>query len=134
MKFLFIFISLFSFLNSYTQTNNLKYKHSDSIALNIQHNKYYYYEETTQELTENLKTEEEKCRAIFRWICDNIKYDYKTLNDYKRDRTDPTIVHKTKKAVCAGYASLFQAMCEEAKINCFYIIGYDTFNHAWNIA
>ena len=117
-----------------TATASVNYKRADSIALNFQRNKYYFYSETAQELAETFTTEKEKCRAIFRWVTNNIKYDVK--NDYKKDRVDPLVVYKTKKAVCAGYASLFQAMCEEAKIKCLYITG-DALpshgSHAWNI-
>ena len=134
----FIYLILF-FLNCfgvYSQNNNIDYKKADSIALNFQRNKYYFYSETAQELTESFSTEKEKCRAIFRWITNNIKYDYEVKNDHKKDRVDPLVVYKTKKAVCAGYASLFQAMCDEVKIKCLYISGEaksSGIGHAWNI-
>lgn len=136
LKLFFIFYFLLSINIGKTQTTpiNVKYTLADSLALNMQKNKYYFYQETAQELTETLNSEEQKCRAIFRWIANNIKFDYNTMNDYKRDRTDPLIVFKTKKAVCAGYASLFQAMCDEVKIKCYYIVGDSNFDHAWNIA
>lgn len=119
-----------------SSTANINYKRADSIALNFQRNKYYFYSETAQELAETFTTEREKCRAIFRWVANNIKYDYEVMNDYKKDRVDPLVVYKTKKAVCAGYASLFQAMCEEAKIKCLYITGEakpSGIRHAWNM-
>lgn len=119
-----------------TVTNSVNYRKADSIALNFQRNKYYFYSETAQELVETFTTEKEKCRAIFRWISNNIKYDWNVLNDYKKDRFDPLIVYKTKKAVCGGYSSLFQAMCEEAKITCLYVSGEvlpSGDSHAWNI-
>ncbi len=137
---LLIAILCFLFVNEcYSQalaSPVVNYKKADSIALNFQRNKYYFYSETAQELVESLTTEKEKCRAIFRWISNNIKYDYDVLNDYKRDRFDPLIVYKTKKAVCGGYAALFQAMCQEVKIKCLYISGEalpSRESHAWNI-
>ena len=147
MKLLIVLSSLLYELNVYSQTTStiavtvfnttsINYKKADSIALNFQRNKYYFYEETAQELAESLPTEKEKCRAIFRWVANNIKYDYEVMNDYKKDRVDPLVVYKTKKAVCAGYASLFQAMCEEAKIKCLYITGEakpSAVSHAWNM-
>ena len=147
MKLLIVLSSLLYELNVYSQTTStiavtvfnttsINYKKADSIALNFQRNKYYFYEEAAQELAESLPTEKEKCRAIFRWVANNIKYDYEVMNDYKKDRVDPLVVYKTKKAVCAGYASLFQAMCEEAKIKCLYITGEakpSAVSHAWNM-
>ncbi len=147
MKLLITILFLLFVRNIYSQTTptvaaavsstaNINYKRADSIALNFQRNKYYFYSETAQELAETFTTEREKCRAIFRWVANNIKFDWDVRNDYKKDRVDPLVVYKTKKAVCAGYASLFQAMCEEAKIKCLYITGdalpgHDP--HAWNM-
>lgn len=140
MKKIIIICILVLDLTVYGQTSvkPIDYKKADSIALSFPRNKYYFYQETAQDLAEQFTTEREKCRAIFRWITNNIMYDYKILNDYKKDRFDPLVVYKTKKAVCGGYASLFQAMCEEAKIKCEYIGGESiTSNnygsHAWNI-
>ncbi len=139
-RIIVLFVLLCVYQN-YAQVNNtaISYRKADSTALNFPRNKYYFYSETAEELAESFTTEKEKCRAIFRWISNNIKYDYNVLNDYKKDRVDPLIVYKSKKAVCAGYASLFQAMCEEAKIKCLYISGDANpsgglgSSHAWNI-
>ncbi len=134
--YLFLPLVIVLNFNIKAQDKTNVYKKADSIALNFQRNKYYFYSETAQELAESLTTDKEKCRAIFRWISNNIKYDYDVLNDYKRDRVDPLVVYKTKKAVCAGYASLFQAMCEEANIKCLYITGWalpSEVRHAWNL-
>ena len=139
MQLLSIIFCLLLVSEVYSQpTTNMavNYRKADSIALNFQRNKYYFYAETAQELAETFTTEKEKCRAIFRWISNNIKYDYEVLNDHKKDRFDPLVVYKTKKAVCGGYASLFQAMCEEAKLKCLYISGEvlpSRESHAWNM-
>lgn len=140
MKNTIIISILFVSLTVYGQTSEklIDYKKADSVALSFPRNKYYFYQETVQDFAEQFTTEREKCRAIFRWITNNIKFDWSVKNDYKKDRTDPLIVYKTKKAVRAGYASLFKAMCEEAKIKCEYISGESiTSNnygsHAWNI-
>ncbi len=119
----------------FCQEKPFDYKKADSVALNFQRNKYYFYAETAQELAENFTTEKEKCRVIFRWITNNIKYDFDVMNS--KDCEDPQIVYKRKKAVCGGYSSLFKAMCEEIKIECKIIIGQagctDNCWHAWNI-
>jgi transglutaminase/protease-like cytokinesis protein 3 len=139
MRLLALIFCLIIGCDAYSQatvTLNFDYKRADSVALNFQRNKYYFYAETALELAEPFTTEKEKCRAIFRWIAANIKYDYAVLNDHKKDRFDPMVVYKTKKAVCGGYASLFQAMCEEAKLKCLYISGEiipSRVSHAWNI-
>ena len=133
---MFLFINLI--VLGQTNIATIDYKRADSVALSFPRNKYYFFQETAQDLAEQFTTEREKCRVIFRWITNNIKFDWNALNDTKKDRADPLIVYKTKKTVCAGYASLFKAMCEEAKIKCEYIVGESiTSNnygsHAWNI-
>jgi Transglutaminase-like domain len=88
-----------------------------------------------------------KTRAIFRWITENIRYDYKDYNryDYKgkdrkgykcRDDEDCEAkkiawetkyidrVVRRKKGVCAGYAMLFKKMCDLAGLKSEMIEGY----------
>ncbi|MBS1638123.1 MAG: hypothetical protein JST26_19580 [Bacteroidetes bacterium] len=111
------------------------YKKADSVALNFPKNKYYFYTETAEELVESLNSEKEKCRVIFRWITNNIRYDHESKN--KKDGQEPEIVYKHKKAVCEGYANLFKAMCDDVKLTCIVINGYaggsGGDSHAWNI-
>ena len=101
-------------------------------------------------------------RAIFIWITDNIRYDYKFINKGK-EVTPPdckpgidcgqmlidwenkylTQVIRQGKAVCDGYARLFKKMCDIAGIRSSVISGYTKtkpyqvgiagpVNHAWN--
>lgn len=99
------------------------------------------------DLTANLKTEKEKVRAIFVWITDNIKYDIKTAMDEDAEaetvieKQIPVNVLKAKKAVCAGYANLFDALCAAACIASLRVNGLSKNNrgrvsrigHAWNV-
>lgn len=103
-----------------------------------------------------------KARAIFRWITNNIAYDYRFINkgdDLERpdcgDRFDcPTILYKwendylerilkKKRAIADGYAKLFKRLCELNYIQSEVIPGYARtrpyqvgnsmgVNHAWN--
>lgn len=114
------------------------YSKADSIALNFPKKKYKYYTELVAPLTENLKTDHEKARVLFRWITDNIKYNYGNKS------SDADIAVKNKKAICIGYSTLFKEMCKSAGIECEVITGYskttiDDINrklkktdHAWN--
>lgn len=116
------------------ETGSVDYHKADSIALAFPKNKYYFYTETAEELVQNLGSEKEKCRAIFRWITNNVKYDFETRNN--TEGQEPEVVYKRRKAVCQGYADLFAAMCKDAKISCLTISGlagpsYES--HTWNI-
>lgn len=115
----------------------------------------------TYKLTHNLDSDVEKFRAIFLWVCQNIKADYllsekiirtnkklyeiNTIKEWQRTKM-PKILKKLfhqKKTVCTGYAYLIKKMANLADIDCELINGYgktafanvDTLeqvNHSWN--
>ncbi|MFT7612084.1 MAG: hypothetical protein ACI9J3_001033, partial [Parvicellaceae bacterium] len=94
-------------------------------------------------LVENKETEEEKVKAIYLWICNQIEYDYRAFKKGKKSNFKPNDVVEKKKAVCAGYAYLFLTMCETVGFECNYVSGYTKVNgkltnddmglHAWNV-
>ena len=106
----------------------------------------------TQELTSPYSEQQFKARAIFKWITENIRYDYKYYNKYyhkgkepktykcKDDRDCETkrIVWETnyidkvlrkKKAVCQGYSMLFKKMCDIAGLKSEVVTGYVRTEH-----
>lgn len=76
------------------------------------------------QLTQPFGQEHEKLRALFIWITDNITYDWEAYLDPRKRETDPQKVLKSRKAVCAGYASLLEALCHTVGIQCQVISGY----------
>ncbi|MDQ6723321.1 MAG: hypothetical protein M3Z01_03540 [Thermoproteota archaeon] len=135
---------------------------ADSIGLHttIKNEDYFTL---VRQLTTSLNKEADKVRAIFRWITNNIAYDYKAFN---KGKTDPffvclnnnncnaqqeiyntELIHrilKRKKAVCNGYSLLFKALCSIAGIKSDIVTGYAKTefyqignkwdaDHAWNI-
>ncbi|KAG8445539.1 hypothetical protein GDO86_010347, partial [Hymenochirus boettgeri] len=91
------------------------------------------------------RTDLEKVRAFWIWICHNIEYDLESLENKSKWFCDPNQTLLTGKGACEGYAGLFDKMCSLAGIKCFKIGGYSkgfgytlgqTFsgdsNHAWN--
>jgi hypothetical protein len=117
----------------------------------------------TKELTDPYAEQLLKARAIFIWITDNIKYDYKFINAEKEvkipecesgpfceqvhlvwEKKYLQKVLKKKKAICDGYARLFKKMCDIAGIPCEMVSGYTrtkpyqignpgSVNHSWNV-
>lgn len=112
-------------------------------------------------LTSPYTSELEKVRAIYSWICQNIRYNadiYKPLAlraRYKPEPIDTTSEWKTademvaqkvlrrKLAVCDGYSRLFKVLCQYAGIEAVVLNGYartdydratERFrtNHTWN--
>jgi hypothetical protein len=99
-------------------------------------------------LTQDLKSEKEKARAVFVWVTEHISYDVKSFENREDldievllERGQPQEVLRRKKAVCAGYANLFTALCQAAGLQALTVTG-KTKNfrgmvartgHAWNI-
>ena len=96
-------------------------------------------------LTEGLPSEEEKVRALFRWVTAHIQYDLEGLRAGDYGDLSPEGVLKSRRAVCEGYAGLFEALVEEAGFEVATIKGFAKgvgfvagdpvpadFNHAWN--
>ncbi|MBA4058197.1 MAG: hypothetical protein C0490_26005, partial [Marivirga sp.] len=113
-------------------------------------------------LTIPLSTEEEKFRAIYFWICNNIEndYEYYVTNKHKREKlhNDPDALKEwnrkfsvlvfnkllsEQKTVCSGYAYLFKELAFHAGLSCVIIDGYGRTaeaniggpgiaNHSWN--
>jgi transglutaminase/protease-like cytokinesis protein 3 len=165
MKISFVvIISIAIATPSFCQFSDFKstdFKKADSIADLYSNFDLRYQKKLTQLLTTNLPTEVEKFRAIFKWITNNISYDVEMLreinkkeaelkNDRKklekwRQRISNQLQKRlviNKSAICQGYSSLLEAMCEFAGIQCKIIegygrtlsqrIGYGKVNHAWN--
>ncbi|MEP6737692.1 MAG: transglutaminase domain-containing protein, partial [Chryseolinea sp.] len=112
-------------------------------------------------LTRSLSTEQQKFRAIFKWVCDNIDNDYGLYlkNKHQRERLKDSnalniwnkkISHKVIKdlidqhtTICTGYAYLIRELSICAGLDCKVIDGYGRnvqsniggdgiLNHSWN--
>ncbi|KAK2514445.1 Ky [Columba guinea] len=102
-------------------------------------------EELVKALLKQARTDLEKVRAIWMWICHHIEYDVVGYRDKSQLSSKPIDVLQTRKSVCEGYAELFEHMCSIAGIQCMKLSGYSkgfgykigqTFtgdsDHAWN--
>ncbi|MDP2385851.1 MAG: transglutaminase domain-containing protein [Bacteroidota bacterium] len=143
-KIYFTIAFLFASFLSFAQPDDLKkvdYTLADKIATEFpKKKKYKTVSDIAGPLTENLKTEHEKFRAIFRWITENIEYNKSAANAADADK-----VIRKNKAVCQGFSNLLKEMCESVKIPCEMVVGYTKTDvkdinrklkktdHAWNI-
>lgn len=89
-----------------------------------------------KELTKDLKSEQEKVEAVYKYIVANFKYDYDKLsklsNDYLPD-IDSTL--ESKEGICYDFASTLAAMLRSQGIHTKLVKGYaKNVNgyHAWN--
>lgn len=90
----------------------------------------------------NFKDEEFKCRAIYKWIANTIEYDLNsmyTINlKVKKDEIVAAAI-RDKKAICMGYAYVFDTICKLSGIKSEVIVGStrqswfpEPTGHAWN--
>ncbi|XP_075426401.1 uncharacterized protein LOC142465882 isoform X2 [Ascaphus truei] len=114
-------------------------------AYAVQVGKKSTVEQLVSTLLKVARTDMEKVRAIWMWICHHIEYDLEGLENKSKRSGDPSQILHTGKGACEGYAGLFENMCSLAGIQCLKIGGYSkgysyvvgqTFsgetNHAWN--
>ncbi len=92
----------------------------------------------------NIEDDSLQVRAIYQWVCKHIKFDYKRLEKGKLPDPDVETTLRRGKAVCAGFAVLFKALCESQGIEAEMVVGYSKGGgydpdfplrldqHAWN--
>lgn len=139
---------------------NVNFRKADSIALAFAGRDLRNPDQLARELVQGVDTDVEKFRVIFRWIADNVSYDYDLyLNIVEKERqlrhnrkkSSAFAAHVSKKVyrhmilqkktICAGYATLLEYMCQQVGLQCELISGYGRNyslvetrrpNHAWN--
>ena len=98
-------------------------------------------------LEKMVDTDLEKARALYVWLADNIIYDAKSINKNKFGDNTALGVLKSKKAVCEGYAKLFEYLGQKMDLDILLVGGYcksdlteDSWDftdedpdHAWNV-
>ncbi|XP_040204669.1 kyphoscoliosis peptidase-like isoform X3 [Rana temporaria] len=103
-------------------------------------------EQFVKELISVTKTDLEKTRAAWIWICHHIEYDVQGYKNRFAQSSNASDVFRTRKAVCAGYSSLFQHICSLSGVQCKKVSGYSKgagyqvgkitsgdSDHAWNM-
>ncbi|MGB6269155.1 MAG: transglutaminase domain-containing protein [Olleya sp.] len=165
MKNTLILISILTFNSTIAQVSDFKsidFTRADNIAkLNDGHS-LDNLPLLAHNLTYKLTTDAEKFRAIYFWVCNNIKGDavqdhkvskkrkqfkndslgyLKWNNQYKITAFKKLLKHK--KTMCTGYAYLLKELCFFANLDCKIINGYgrsvtsnidslSMINHSWN--
>lgn len=134
--FLFISICNYSQIKNFDQIEKYVKEVPESETLDI--------ETLTLYLKKNAKTKTEIVARIYFWIVENIEYDWDAFRNNKQIDVSAIATLQNRKSVCSGYANLFKAICDNAKIKSAVIMGYakaEGFyhgekltepNHAWN--
>lgn len=155
---LFCALNLAAQVAYFTSTD---FRKADSVALLYPGHSLQDLRILSEKLTRPLATEQEKFRAVYKWICNNIDYDYELYLMNKRRREKLTnsdelqkwntritkVVFETllnrHKTVCTGYAYLVKELSYHAGLSCEIINGYGRSakaneplprlpNHTWN--
>ena len=140
--------------------SSLNFSQVDSFVLSVKFENNYI--KLAHDLTERFPEDVYKVRAIFKWISNNITYDYRFINSGKElnvpdcaDQFDCAEIMRswendyikkilrTKRATADGYSKLFQKLCEIVHIQGEVLPGYlrskpyqignkMSVNHSWN--
>jgi transglutaminase/protease-like cytokinesis protein 3 len=143
--------------------SHINFSKANFNAKTVKTKKLFELNKLTHNLTKDLKTDIEKFRAIYLWICKNIANDFSLyfLNQRKRKRFAIDSIKlqnwnskfknklfkkllKNKRTICTGYAYLLKEMCaivgiESKMVNGFGRTATVNFtklnipNHTWNI-
>ncbi len=96
-------------------------------------------------ITEKFADNEQKARAIYYWIANNIQLDPKGTRQNDDKNILPEKVIALRKATPLGFSFLVQEMCSAANIRCLSVDGYvknyaaeinepvDEKNYSWNV-
>jgi len=115
--------------------------HIDRIALQIPDSLTFSTQKITDYFDTNFSSQNEKARAIFSWIAENIQYDADNIYAFSIEQNPGRSVDeilKTRKGICHDYAMLFNDIANKVGIKTYVITGYTKQNrriscnpHAW---
>jgi len=139
---LIVFI-LLSFIGVQAQ-NTPDYSDTDKKMGLISPNKANTVDYIAAYIKMNFKTDEQKTRAAYYWLSQNIVYDVENMtvvNFYENEQQVIDEAMKNRKGVCMHFATLFSWICNRAGVECFVVSGFtrqngkiDVLPHAWNAA
>jgi len=98
-------------------------------------------DETAKKIVGSEKTDKKKAFLIYKWITQNISYDYDKAGKISKDprgiSSGAIVAYNTRTGVCFDYSSLYVAMCRVAgvKVRLVTGLGYSGVSwgdHAWN--
>ena len=143
-----------------TDFSQVDFRKADSVVQRYPNHSLRDLKRLAGKLTMPLPTEEEKFRAIYTWVCNNIEYDYalyvknKQKEKYSNreelkawNKKFSALVFKNllnkQRTVCSGYAYLVRELASHAGLTCVIIDGYGRTsqanlrgsgkaNHSWN--
>ena len=90
--------------------------------------------ELADEICTDCDTDEEKVKAIYKWMIHNFEYDYECEPLIQYFNVRKTL--NTRKGICYDFSHLFAALCRSQNIPCYVVDGdkrdNDQYHHTWN--
>ncbi len=129
----------------FAQINTPKYKYIDDDVEKLGSFPAKNVAEIADAITAKYSSNEDKARAIFYWIANNIAIDPKAVSKQDEKNKLPEKVIELRKATPLGFSLLVQEMCSYAKIRCLSVDGFvknhaaeinekaDEKNYSWNV-
>ncbi|WP_316635815.1 transglutaminase domain-containing protein [uncultured Flavobacterium sp.] len=139
---LIVLLILLISISGYSQIKN--FEEIEKYVKEVPQSETSDIETLTKYLKKNAKTKTEILARIYFWMVQNIEYDWDAVRNNEQIDVSAISTLENRKSVCAGYANLFKAICDNAKIKCVVIDGYAKAtgfyhgekltkpNHAWN--
>ena len=86
------------------------------------------------EICADCDTDEEKVKAIYKWMIHNFEYDYECEPIVQYFNVRKTL--STQKGICYDFSHLFAALCRSQNIPCYVVDGdkrnNPDYHHTWN--
>lgn len=137
--YLFILILIGYSLSAQAQND---YSSVDKVALQLAETDSHKTDDIARYINAHFNTPDDKARAIFCWITNNIAYDVENMCKVNLYQNTNDIVERTlntRKGICMSYTELFNAIATKAGLKSFAVQGYtkqnnkvDILPHAWN--
>ncbi len=90
--------------------------------------------ELADEICTDCDTDEEKVKAIYKWMIHNFEYDYECEPLIQYFNVRKTL--NTRKGICYDFSHLFAALCRSQNIPCYVLDGTKlddaNYHHTWN--
>jgi len=142
MKFKILLILFLSFNTILNAQQRKKFTSVDRSILSIPDSLTTSTQDIANYINSNFVSEQNKARAVFIWIAENIQYDMENM--FSCNEGVDNIVNKTietRIGVCQNYAELFHDITSKIGIKSYVVLGYTKDNglvshnpHAWCIA
>ena len=117
-KKIILFLLAFCSINLFAQTGARDFKAVDDYVKGLGNLDGMSMGTINNVVSKKFEDKIDRARAIYDWIALSITYDIKAARSNSTMKNSPAEVLLSRKAVGAGFASLFQDMCSSADIRC----------------